>query len=638
MFHGDMTKADTSEEDEAHKKSTFEVLKRLIQYVGLGNKRLVDPLIIFIIFNILLSWVTPLIFKSLVDDGLGGGIDTAKGNMDIILFLGTLFFFMTIASVFTRVAEGYIIQKLATITMYNLRDELFVKFQKLGLDYHESPKRTAGKKINYLTGDVNTIQELIQSGLLVAIGNFFVIFGTLIIMIWLSPTLTLVTFIIVPMLLVVAVPLFRKARKYFNELRERVATVTSMLDESIMGMRIVQSFAVEKENQKEFEEATELERQTTMKAAKLMTVIPSSMTLLITIGFGMLFFTSGVLIRQGVATIGTLVAFMFYIFTFFQPLFALISFITLLQNSIAAGARIVRLLDEEPTVKEKLEAIKFDTIKGMIEYNNVNFSYEENVPVLNNINLIVKANERLALVGYTGSGKSTFIKLLCRFYDPNEGEIKIDGINLKDVQLKSLRSKMGVVLQENYLFSGSIKENIRYGKLNASDEEVIEAAKKVSAHDFINELENKYDTIVGERGNRLSEGQKQLIAFARALIGDPPILILDEATSSIDPYSEMLIQQALETLLKGRTSISIAHRLSTVINSDRIVVLDKGKIIEQGSHQELVKKEKGFYKHLYQMQFKDPFKKDEIKEEERIDLIDTSRGMFEEKDRFSRFF
>jgi ABC-type multidrug transport system fused ATPase/permease subunit len=601
------------EEEDLYKGGTFKILRRLLHYVGSGNKRYIFPLTFLITLNIIINWFTPLIFRALVDDGLGGGIGATEGNIDIVIFLGTLFFILTISGVITRILQGYIISKLATLTMYNLRYELFLQFQKLGLDYHESPKRTAGKKINYLTGDVNTIQELIQSGLLVSVSNFFLVFGALLFMILLSPQLTLITFLILPIFAGIAGVLFGKARKYFKELRERVANVTGTLDESIMGMRVIKSFAVEDENYNEFKETTELERITTIKAAKLLAFIPVIVILVITLGISFLFFSSGRLIRQGLLTQGTLVAFIFYIFMFFEPLFSLIGFVTLLQNSIAAGSRIIRLLDEEPTVKERENAIKLIKVKGKIAYKNVNFSYEEGVPILKNINITIKEKERLALVGYTGAGKSTFIKLLSRFYDPAEGEIEIDDINLKNINLKSLRRNMGIVLQENFLFSGTVKDNIRYGKLDANDQEIIEAAKKVSAHDFIMELEKGYDTIVGERGSRLSEGQRQLIAFARALIADPPILILDEATSSIDPYSELLIQRALETLLKGRTSISIAHRLSTIINSDRIIVLDKGKIIEEGSHVELIEKQ-GFYKHLFDLQFKDPFKKAKFKE------------------------
>jgi ABC-type multidrug transport system fused ATPase/permease subunit len=601
-------KAGALKNNEEFTNGTLKIIKRLIQYIGSGNKKLAYPLIIFIIVNIVINWFTPLIFRSLVDDGLGGGIGVIEGDIDILIFLGTLFFILTITGVLIRIAQGYIISMLATLTMYNLRHELFVKFQKLGLDYHESPKQTTGKKINYLTGDINTIQELIQSGLIISASNVFLIFGALFFMILLSPTLTLISFMIVPLFFGIAGILFKKAKKYFIELRERIATVTSTLDESIMGMRIIQSFAVEETIFKEFNEATELEKQITLKSAKLMAFIPGIVIAVIAIGISSVLISSGILIRDGTLTQGTLIAFVFYLISFFEPLFSLMGFLTLLQNSIAAGSRIIRILDENISIKEKENAIELHDIKGKIEFNNVSFSYEEDIPVLKNVDIAINNKERLALVGYTGAGKSTFIKLLSRFYDPTEGEIKIDGFNIKNLKIKSFRDMLGVVLQENFLFSGTIKENIRYGKLDATDEEIIEAAKNVSVHEFIMELKNGYETVVGERGSRLSEGQKQLIAFARALIADPPILILDEATSSIDPYSELLIQQALETLMKGRTSISIAHRLSTIINSDRILVLDKGQIIEQGSHQDLVKLD-GFYNHLYKMQFKDPFKK-----------------------------
>jgi ABC-type multidrug transport system fused ATPase/permease subunit len=613
------------------------VLKRLIKYIGTKNRIYIYPLIILVSLNVILSWFAPLIFRKLVDDGLGGGIGSVSGDLDLIIILGTLFFIFTIAGVLTRIGQGYIIQKLATLTMYNLREELFFKFQKLELDYHESIDKTAGKKISYLTNDVNTIQELIQSGLLMVIGNLFLVFGALGFMIILSPQLTLVSFIITPVIFIIGGGIFKKARKYFKELRERVAKVTSELDESILGMKVIQAFAVEEENFNEFNDATQLERKTTLKTAKLMAFVPGIITFIITTGIGALFFTAGVLIREGLITQGTLVAFIFYIFMFFEPLISLVSFFTLVQNSIAAGDRIIKLLDEEISIKETPNAIQFERIQGRIDINNVNFEYEQGVPVLKNINIKVKGRERLALVGYTGAGKSTLIKLLCRFYDPIEGNIEIDGINLKDVKISNLRHKMGIVLQENFLFSGTVMENIRYGKLDANEEEIIETAKKVKAHDMIMKLENTYDTIVGERGSKLSEGQRQLIAFARALIADPPILILDEATSSIDPYSELLIQQALETLLKGRTSISIAHRLSTIINSDRIIVLDKGKIIEEGSHQELLQKQ-GLYKHLYEMQFKDPFKKETPDKLKDLEDVELDVDAFYDKDRFSRFF
>ena len=587
-------KENGKEEKENNDLKALYVVKRLIQYVGSKNKKYITPLIIFIFFNLIVSLFSPLIFRHLIDVGIGGNLSGggSGGNLDVIIIDGIIYFILAILMVITRIAQGYIIQKLATTTMYNLRYEIFIQFQLLGLDYHDNPNNTAGKKISYLTNDVNTIQELIESGLLVVVGNFFLLIGALGIMIILSPQLTLVIFLIVPIFAVIAGSVFKKARKYYKELRENISLVTSSFDESILGMREIQSFAVEEKIYREFNDATKNEKDITLKSAKLFAIIPALVIFVFTFGIGVLFFTAGILIRDGIITVGTLVSFIFYLFQFFEPLNALIGFFTILQNAIAAGARMINLVDLKSSIKQKSKCLKLEKIKGEIAYKNVNFYYEKKMPVLSNLNVYIKEKERLALVGYTGAGKSTFIKLLSRFYDPIEGVITLDGIDLKDMDLKSLRKNIGVVLQDNFLFSGTIMENIKYGKLDATEQEVIKAAKKVNAHRFIVELENGYQTIVGERGSKLSEGERQLIAFARALISDPPILILDEATSSVDPYSELLIQKALETILRGRTSISIAHRLSTIINSDRILVLDKGMIVEEGSHSELIKKKR----------------------------------------------
>ncbi|MFX1281412.1 MAG: ABC transporter ATP-binding protein [Promethearchaeota archaeon] len=598
---------DNQNDKQRNKMKTLHIIRQLFKYVGETNRNYILSLGFLIITNVIISWFIPLVFKALVDDGLGGGIGSTSGNIDLIRFLGVLFFILTIISVLIRIAQGYIIQKLATLTMYNLRYELFNKFQKLGLDYHENPERTTGEKISYLTNDVDTIQELLQSGLLKIIGNFFLILGALGFMIFLSPQLTLVSFMVIPLIGVISWGVTKKARKYFKELRKSVAKVTSELDESIRGMRVIKAFAVEEENFKEFNNATDLVRITTLKSARLTAFIPGIVMFLITTGLTILILMAGILIREGMITQGTLVAFTFYVFMFYEPILSLSNFFSLIQNSISASERIIQVLNESISIQDEPHAIELTNIKGIIEFQNVKFEYELNKPILTNFSMTIKEKERLAIVGYTGAGKSTIIKLLSRFYDPNEGVIKIDELNLKDVKVKSLRTNIGIVLQENFLFSGTVMENIRYGKLDANDEDIIEAAKMIRAHDMIMDLEEGYETIVEEKGRNFSEGQRQLICFARAILKNPPILILDEATSSIDPYNEILIQEALQTLLKGRTSISIAHRLSTIINSDRVIVLDKGKIVEEGSHQELIKKN-GLYKYFYKMQFKDPFK------------------------------
>ncbi|TFG00192.1 MAG: ABC transporter ATP-binding protein, partial [Promethearchaeota archaeon] len=369
-MNGDQMKNDISEENngKTSKLGVFLILKRLIKYVGKQNRRILLPLLLFISLNIIFSWISPLIFKYFIDQGLGSALGGGGGasNIDIILQAGILFFMVSILSVLSKIAQGYIIQKLATITMFNLRAELFTKFQYLGLDYHDSPKKSTGKKVSYLTNDVNTIQELINSGLLSIVANLFLIFGALGFMLTLSPHLTFISFLIIPVLFLIGGVILKIARKYFEELRERVSVVTATLDESIMGMKVIKSFAVEDENYKELRNATLKEKEAKLKTAKLNALIPGITTLVITFGLILLFFSAGVFIRDGLITIGTLVAFIFYLFQFFEPLIGTISFFTLLQNSIAAGGRILILLDEDPTIQDHPSANSLKKIAGSI--------------------------------------------------------------------------------------------------------------------------------------------------------------------------------------------------------------------------------------------------------------------------------
>ena len=305
---------------------------------------------------------------------------------------------------------------------------------------------------------------------------------------------------------------------------------------------------------------------------------------------------------------GDILAFVLFLMGFLTPLIAVFQLFTVIQNSMAAGERIMKVINTKSTVINHSDAIEISDIKGEIEYSKVHFEYVKNQHVIKNFNLKIKPKERIAIIGYTGAGKTTLINLIERFYDVKSGEISIDGKNIKKITLQSLRNNIGLVLQDNLLFSGSVKDNIKYGKPDANDEEIIEIAKNVGAHEFILDLPQGYDSEVREFGTLLSVGQKQLIAFARALLINPPILIMDEATSAVDPFSELIIQNALEkTMLKNRTSITIAHRLSTVINADRIIVMENGEIVEEGNHQELMENKNGVYRYLFLMQFRDPY-------------------------------
>jgi ATP-binding cassette subfamily B protein len=371
-----------------------------------------------------------------------------------------------------------------------------------------------------------------------------------------------------------------------------------------MGMRVIQSFTRESDQQQAFGQVNVENLQANLTAARLFAVFPAGVELISAVGTCVVLWYGGLQVASGAITIGTIVAFMSYLTMFFRPLLQLSVFYTNFQSAMAGAERMFELIDAPIDVDEKNDAVVLGSLKGEISFEDVSFGYDPRFPVLRNITLKVAPNETLAVVGPTGAGKTTLVNLVCRFYDPTSGSIKVDGYDLRDVKLESLHRQIGLVLQEPFLFSGSVKENIRYSKPEASDDAVVEAAKAVGAHDFIERLPEGYDTIIREGATNLSVGQRQLIAFARALLADPRILIMDEATSSVDPYTELLIRRALEKLLKNRTSLIIAHRLSTVRNADRIIVLDEGTIVEEGTHDELIARN-GLYARLYRMQFRE---------------------------------
>lgn len=606
-----VAEVDDEKEDELIRKakakrsmSDLQVLKGLLKYVGQERAKTV-VLLVTIFINATVAMIRPLIFQRLIDDGLGGSIENAQGDLDVVYQMGLYFILTVIVTVVCLILQNWLIQYLSTSVMYNLRREAFNNLQQLSFDYYDAKDRSAGKIISYITNDVETIQELISSGLLTVFADLFHLFGALALMIIISWQLTLVTFTIIPIIVVLGLMIFKRARRYFVLTRRRVAKVTGRLQESIGGMREVKSLAIEDEDYEIFEHATHEELEINQKAAKLFSSIPSLIMTVLVFGVGIVILVGARLYIDDMISQGSIISFLLYIFQFIGPLVAIIGFISLVQNAMAASERVLRLTNTPTSITEKEDARPLPSLEGKIEFDHVTFWYEADQPVLKDVTVTIEPNERVALVGYTGAGKTTFISLLSRFYDPQEGRILVDGHDIRDVTLKSLRNQMGVVLQDNYLFSGTVMDNIRYGRLDATDAEVIEVAKKIGAHEFIENMDQGYQTEVKERGVVLSVGQRQLIAFARALLADPPILILDEATSSVDPYSELIIQQALEKLLQGRTSIIIAHRLSTILKSDTILVMEHGQIIERGSHQELVQEDEGLYRQLYYLQFKD---------------------------------
>ncbi|NMC07392.1 MAG: ABC transporter ATP-binding protein [Candidatus Lokiarchaeota archaeon] len=595
--------------------SDFYVIKRLMSEIIGTEKKKLSILLGMVFFNALVGMITPLIFQYLVDFGLG---DKSAGVPDpaIITNAGLFFLIFTSTSTLFHIGTNYLIQYLANKTMYGMRARMFANLQQLSFDYYNS--QPAGKIISYITNDVETIQQLVSQGFLTIFIQIFQLVGSIFFMFIISWQLSLIAFMIIPFLGILGMIVFGKARQYFVTMRNKIAAVTTHTQESIAGMRVIQAFAIEKKDAATFKRATSEELEINLKAARLFASLPGGIIAVISSGITLLIIIGGWLYIQYlifpatayVFTRGSLFAFIIYLIQFIAPVVGIMGFTSQLQNSMAAGERIIRLIDAKSSVTEKRHSIglnspEFQSLNKeniKLKFENVSFEYEKGIQVLKNITLKAKPKERLALVGYTGAGKTTFTALLSRFWDPTSGRILINDIDIRHFKLDALRQLMGIVLQDNYLFSGTVMENIKYGKPTATDDEVFTITKKLGIHDFILSMEKGYNTHVRERGSRLSLGQKQLISFARALLVDPPILILDEATSAIDPYSEIIVKNALDVLLKDRTSITIAHRLSTVLNSDRILVIDDGRIVEEGSHEELIKK-KGLYNHLYELQY-----------------------------------
>ena len=521
----------------------------------------------------------------------------------ILVFVG-----IQIANWAANTIRIYGLGKVGQSLLLKMRTDLFSHLQRLSFSFFD--RSDSGDLISRVTNDTDAIGEAFTSGLVQVSSDMLSLLMIVIVMFSIDIRLSLASMTVVPLILVAAILFNSKFRAAYRMQRTKISTVTSKLQEGISGIREIQSFTRERDMMEDFKTANLENFQANLQATKVWGSFFPTIQLIQTLGTGIVILYGGWLAFNGMLgpmeeAIGTLITFVMYVGMFFGPIFDLANFYNTVQSSLAAAERIFRILDIEPEIKDDVDAIEISRIEGEIEFRDVTFGYRPENPVLHDVSFHVKPKETIALVGPTGAGKSTIIKLLCRFYDPQSGQILIDGYDVKKVKLKSLRRQMGIVLQETFLFSGTIIDNIRYGKPEATDEEVIAAAKLVGAHEFIEKLPDGYYTKIGEGGVGLSVGQKQLVAFARALLRDPAILILDEATSSIDPYTDLLIRKAMKTLLKDRTSIIIAHRLSTVRDVDRILVIDDGRIVEEGSHEELIKKG-GLYSYLYKMQFKEP--------------------------------
>ena len=490
------------------------------------------------------------------------------------------------------------VARAAQSILLRMRTELFDHLHKLSLGFFDHNK--VGKLMSRVQNDVTQLQELITSGVLNMLTNVVTLVGIIVIMISMNPRLALLTLTVVPVLGIIVVIWQQFARRAFIRVRQAIAEVNDQLQEGISGVRVTQSLNREGVSFERFNDVNQANLQANISAVRLQALMMPTVQIMTGIAYALLIIFGGQQVMAGTMGVGVLLGFILYIQRFFEPVMALTMEYTELQRAMASGSRIFELLDVKPEIQDRPGAIEMPTIKGEVTFDHVNFAYDPDLEVLHDIDLTVKAGETVAIVGRTGAGKSSMMNLLARLYEieDGKGKVAVDGYDVREVTQQSLRRQIGIVPQDPFLFSGSVEENIRYGDMNASHEEVVEAAQAVGADDFITRLENGYDSSVGERGGNLSAGQRQLVCLARAILANPPILILDEATSSVDTNAERIMQESLKQLAKERTCIIIAHRLSTVTKADRIVALELGKIVEIGSHEELLAKE-GLYAQMF---------------------------------------
>ena len=578
----------------------FSYLKRVYGYMKRYKKGLLSGLVIILLCS-LGATVGPALIKWAVD------IITAYagGGMVVQVFAGIVgimacYTMISVVSALLLKTKTRIMTKTGQSIIGDIRYDLFTHIQKLSFSYFDS--RPHGKILVRVVNYVNAISDFLSNGVINCISDVFTLVIIIVFMLFIHTELALVCMIPLPFFFLFLILMRKKQRLAWQRQSAKLSNMNAYIHENIIGVRVTESFNREVENLSIFRRICGEAKDAWMHTQRYAKLVWPTVDFLSAIGLAILFGYSISRISGGSLSIGTLVAFTAYLSMFWGPILNLSNFYNQIINVMAYLERIFETMDTQPDVHDKPDAIEMKPIVGEVTFRDVVFGYEDGVEILKGVNFTVKPGDTIALVGPTGAGKTTIINLLSRFYDVNSGQVLIDGQDISDVTLDSLRKQMGVMLQDTFIFSGTIMDNIRYGKLNATDEEVIAAAKVVSAHDFIMTLENGYYTEVNERGSRLSVGQRQLISFARALLASPKILILDEATSSIDTKTELVLQQGLNQLLKGRTSFIIAHRLSTIKNATRIMYIDQGNILEAGTHDELIAKQ-GYYYELYRSQY-----------------------------------
>ncbi len=578
------------------------VVIRLLKYLRNYKGRFALAVVSMIIFT-LTTLAIPLLVSLAIDGPITKGV---LYGWDIHNLSLTLIFLAFIANGLFSWGSHYLqLISMAYIgwgVLFTLRTQMFNHLQKLSLSFYD--RHEVGRIMSRVQNDVTALQEVVTNGVLDITADVLSLGGIIFMLFIMNSRLALITLTVIPVLAAVLIVWQKYARGAFMKVRQAISVVNTGLQENISGARVIQSLSREDENLRRFDVMNEANLDANLQASRLSAGLLPIVELLMGAGIALVIIFGGMQALAGELLLGQLIGFVLYVQRFFEPVRDLSMQYTQLQRAMAGGQRIFEVLDTKPEIVDAPNAIELPSIKGEIHFEHVSFEYVDGLEVLHDINLQIHPGETIALVGSTGAGKSTVINLVNRFYEITKGRLSIDGFDIRKVTQESLRQQIGVVLQDPFLFSGTVRENILYGRDDATDEEITEAANTVGAGTFIRHLEKGYDTELQERGSNLSVGQRQLISFARAVLANPRILILDEATANVDTQTEVIIQNALRRLLRGRTSLIIAHRLSTIQNADRVIVLDEGKIAEMGTHQELLKK-KGVYHKLYTMSYAD---------------------------------